>query len=580
MGAADTHPYLQEGIIAYIGNKRRLLHLIGDAVALAAGRPLPVSSSPDHPRVTGQDAVPDLGGLRFADLFAGSGIVSRYARFRGMEVLSNDWEPYAEILSRAWLEPRPSDIIRLFGRPDGLQKAVEDLNRLPEPREEEWYLARYFAPASRNSDEADYRKERLFYTRSNALKLDAARNRLETMNQPVEEASDRRLRHSLLLAPLLYAAATNVNTSGVFKAYHHGFGGHGRDALSRITGEIRFRAPVVVDRPPGTVFSQDAEELAASGRLKGTDVVYLDPPYNQHQYGSNYHLLNTLVHWDRIPEPLDLGPDGRLLRKAGIRPDWVNTRSPYCSRRAAEDAFSRLLDNLDAPLLLISYSTDGIIPFQRLREICENYGRLTLTANPYVTYRGGRQSRSRQDANLEFVLIVEKGRRTTAEDRRKIEEVLIRRRLQLAFRNLFRPEVLKKYGDAEAGRWQVKLGGRKIMLPSRHLCRLKPGDSLDDLSFAEAKELNRILDSACCRSREEELEVICRVWESCPGECRDLIRESPRILRKLAYRKYEKAFNTGLNALKRLGSSHPDDWLLIADAVARVEDQARRRIAD
>jgi adenine-specific DNA-methyltransferase len=34
--------------------------------------------------------------------------------------------------------------------------------------------------------------------------------------------------------PLLYGAATHVNTSGVFKACHKGFGGHGRDAQVRL----------------------------------------------------------------------------------------------------------------------------------------------------------------------------------------------------------------------------------------------------------------------------------------------------------------------------------------------------------
>ena len=36
------------------------------------------------------------------------------------------------------------------------------------------------------------------------------------------------------------------------------------------------------------------------------DIAYLDPPYAQHQYGSNYHLLTTIARWDRPPAPLDL----------------------------------------------------------------------------------------------------------------------------------------------------------------------------------------------------------------------------------------------------------------------------------
>ena len=33
------------------------------------------------------------------------------------------------------------------------------------------------------------------------------------------------------------------------------------------------------------------------------DIAYLDPPYNQHPYGSNYHVLNTVAVWDKPAGP-------------------------------------------------------------------------------------------------------------------------------------------------------------------------------------------------------------------------------------------------------------------------------------
>ncbi len=42
----------------------------------------------------------------------------------------------------------------------------------------------------------------------------------------------------ILLSILIYEAATHTNTSGVFKAFHKGFGGHGKDALQRILKKI------------------------------------------------------------------------------------------------------------------------------------------------------------------------------------------------------------------------------------------------------------------------------------------------------------------------------------------------------
>ena len=569
MEKAESNPYLTEGIIAYIGNKRRLLPLIGDALKQAAGG--------------------SLEGLKFTDLFSGSGVVSRYARTMGMRVTANDWEPYARVLSEAWLEPVPADITRIFGSPEGLNEAVKALNHLPSPKREDEYLARYYAPSSMNPDEADYRIERLFYTRENALRLDAARNSLErgtfrvfAEGVPGElwAADSARLRRSLLLAPIIYGAATRVNTSGVFKAFHKGFGGHGKDALKRIITPIEFKAPLVIAAPAGRVFSEDAVLLAARGAISGSDIVYLDPPYNQHQYGSNYHLLNTLVRWDKIPEPLDTGGDGRLLRKAGIRRDWKKTKSSWCSRSTAEGAFNQLMDALDAPLLLLSYSTDGIIPFEILRKRCEAYGRVHLAANPYVTYRGGRQSKGRQDRNLEFVLIVEKGKTTCSRDKKEVERILLNRRLQLLSTDFFRPDCLRIHGKVDNYSWEPELPSARISISTRYLVKIPQNPDIMSLCDEDIRALIQILEDCRCKNRDEELKILKEIWIQHPGECADLIKSIPRILKKMAHRKYRDEFEKHLEDIREIGRGNPGDFTLIAAELERIENQARLRLRD
>ena len=32
-------------------------------------------------------------------------------------------------------------------------------------------------------------------------------------------------------------------------------------------------------------------------------IAYLDPPYNQHAYGSNYHVLHSVSLWDKPAVP-------------------------------------------------------------------------------------------------------------------------------------------------------------------------------------------------------------------------------------------------------------------------------------
>ncbi len=550
-------PYLSEGIIAYIGNKRRLLRLIGDALRKAAGGP--------------------LEGLRFADPFSGSGIVSRYARRLGMRVTANDWEPYARVLAKAWLEPVPADIVRLFGDSDALEAAVEKLNHLPSPAENEEYLARYYAPSSSDPLKADYRTERLFYTRENALKLDAARNWIELAAASGQAESDEDLRRSLLLAPVIYAAATHVNTSGVFKAFHKGFGGHGKDALSRIMRPIEFKAPRVIEAPPGKVYCRDAADLVSEGLVSDADIVYLDPPYNQHQYGSNYHLLNTLVKWDHLPEPLELGADGTLKRKAGIRRDWSVTRSDYCIRRTAETALAALLDGLQAPLLLVSYSTDGIIPFDKLRSLCEDYGRLKLEANPYPTYRGGRQSVGRKDRNIEFVLIVEKGRRTKKRNRLDVDRILLERKIQLQSSGFFHPRRLASLGRFEDSFWSLDLPGGIFNVEMRHFVRIVSLPNLEELSCDDLRVFSDFLDEAICTSRSEELDVLKEVWLRNPNDCRDIVKEIPRILKKMAHKKYRDEFENQIRSLRDSGSRFPECFSFITEQIDKIEELAAKR---
>ena len=553
-------PYLTQGVIAYIGNKRRLLELIGEALRKSVGA--------------------QLSGVQFLDLFAGSGVVSRYARYQGMRVIANDWEPYSQALCSAWLEPTKDDVCRIFGSMEDFRATIQMLNSA-EVQEE--YLARYYAPASHNIQDADYRKERLFYTRSNALILDGAREKLECLNQELVEkgasTQDRKLHKNLLLAPILYAAATHVNTSGVFKAFHKGFGGYGKDALQRITAPIQLMAPQVLSGNPGTVLGLDANTFVSSYGAKGADVVYLDPPYNQHQYGSNYHLLNSLALWDRIPEPLELGDDGRLVRKAGIRSDWVKTRSDYCSRARAPKVFAQLLDGLDASFILISYSTDGIIPFEELRTICESFGRVRLVANPYVTYRGGRQSARRRDKNVEFILILEKGGRSTPRDRRGVDRAILARRLQLLKGDFYHPKALSEHGDFQGTHWFPRIHGKSIAIETQSQTKLLTLPTPEEIGLVSSRKLIKILEKCRCQSRGDELHVLENIWRNHPGCNWELLKEVPRILRKMAHRKYREEFEMHLELLRGFSTIDPPLYHRMVIQLDAIEEQARQRFS-
>ena len=66
----------------------------------------------------------------FLDAFAGSGSVARLARTLGFEVHANDWEPYAQIMNRAFLTLTPQAVTGAFAPLGGLDVVRANLNGL------------------------------------------------------------------------------------------------------------------------------------------------------------------------------------------------------------------------------------------------------------------------------------------------------------------------------------------------------------------------------------------------------------------------------------------------------------------
>ncbi|MFW6181658.1 MAG: DNA adenine methylase, partial [Spirochaetota bacterium] len=514
-------PYLREQIIPYIGNKRRLLPLIFQSMR---------SVFPEG-----------FAGKRFLDLFAGSGSVSRLARCLGFTVYANDWEQYAYVLNHAYLEVNRGKLDGMFGRWGGLRRLLDTLNSLPHCGREQEYVARFYSP--RDDRNPDYRTERLFYTRHNGLRIDTIRTWIEQAypGEPVEH--DRRREKHLLLALLLHQAAIHTNASGVFKAFHKGFGGFSGDALGRIMKPIALPFPVLVDSPyPARVFRREAGRLLRE-ELAGVsfDLAYLDPPYNQHQYGSNYHLLNTIALWDK---PLLREPPGG---KAAIRKDWVKTRSDYCYRHRAEQAFAELLELVRARVILVSYSTEGIIPFDRLIRLCAARGKVSLHTNRYVTYRGGRQSARRQNNTIEFVAVIETGRRSSGADLRLVEDAIRERELSLQLKKSYRSAALEERFilDRERGSIGMQVDGATLWIRTRGLYTIDEPDLIGRVeALAVSPETKRRirtqllenLQQCECRDRTEELEELLGRAERGDGE--ELACLLPSVLRKIAHKKY------------------------------------------
>jgi adenine-specific DNA-methyltransferase len=453
---------------------------------------------------------------------------------------------------------------------------LAELNSLGAPRRE--YVARHYAP--RSTAAADYRTERLFYTRENALAIDAMRERLEELYPGFQPADpEDRKRKYLLLASLLYGASTHVNTSGVFKACHKGFGGHGRDALGRILAPIRLRLPELLDGPPAEAGCQEAADFA---RGRPADLCYLDPPYNQHQYGSNYHLLNTIALWDLLAVSQERRADGSLRRKAGIRRTGCGPARRTATGPAAASAGRTAAGGGRPPGPELS--TEGLIPFEELEALLEGQGELELYGSGYVKYRGGRQSISRQVHNVELALVLDRARSGSAAQRERRRRFHLQSRLGLLLRGAFQPRRVAEAFPVSPAGIAVDLGGAEVRLPMRRLHRFAP-EALPILAAAasgtqELEELFRRLTDCACRDRAEELEVLVgELGEEPAGEDADLQaqRRALWLLRKLAHPKHRGRYEEYADLLARLAETGRHE--VLARGLEAVRRQAAARFA-
>ena len=244
-------------------------------------------------------------------------------------------------------------------------------------------------------DESSITKEdRVFYTRDNARRLDGYRQMIDTAPEDMQE---------LLLAPLLSEASIHSNTAGVFKGFYKNretkvgqFGGTGSDALVRIKGKIVLEPPVLSRYECDyEVLQEDAN--SAARRVGDLDLAYIDPPYNQHPYGSNYFMLNLLVNYER-PE--------QISRVSGIPQGW--RRSGYNVRANSLPLMRDLLHALDAKFLLVSFNNEGFIASEEMRALLEEIGSVEVMKTPYNAFRGSRNFNNRPIHVTEQLFMVER----------------------------------------------------------------------------------------------------------------------------------------------------------------------------
>lgn len=363
----NNERFLTEQIITYLGNKRSLLGFIDRAV-------------------TEVKIELEKEKLCSLDLFSGSGIVARYLKTISSQLYVNDLEGYSNRINRCYLMNKSE-----FSQAVLQQYYDEVLDKLRKQGLRAGFIAKMYSPKDDTNIQPG---ERVFYTTRNAKYIDSVRRILETIPEPYQ---------TLLMGPLLYEASVKNNTAGLFKGFYKNsetdigqFGGNGRNALSRIMADIQLQLPVLSDvECKYTVFQQDANILVHS--LPKVDLAYLDPPYNQHPYGSNYFMLN-LINDYRKPAVVS--------EVSGIPTDW--NKSNFNKKALALKSMRELCENLNATYVLISFNSDGFISLEEMTDMLSALGSVKVFAKEYNTFRGCRNLCHREIYVKEYLYLLRK----------------------------------------------------------------------------------------------------------------------------------------------------------------------------
>ncbi|MBQ8367631.1 MAG: DNA adenine methylase [Alphaproteobacteria bacterium] len=327
----------------YIGSKLSLLSFIQNSIFEVAGTTNEI----------------------FCDLFAGTGIVGRHFKKLGYSIVSNDLQYYSYVLNRHYIGN--SQNLAFSNFPAG--KIFDILNNATPKK---GFIFNNYAFGSGSN--------RLYFSDSNAIKCDSIRLLIEELHSN-NSISDNE--YFFLLTSLLESIDKHANTASVYAAF--------LKKLKKSAQKDFYVAPAetIISHKPQLVFNQDANKLI---REIKADILYLDPPYNERQYASNYHLLETIAKYD---SPV-------LIGKTGLR-DYKNQKSEYCRKQSAVHAFADIIRNANAKYIFLSYNNEGLISFDEIRYIMSNKGKYGYFEQKYNRFKADKHREYSADSTTEYI---------------------------------------------------------------------------------------------------------------------------------------------------------------------------------
>lgn len=330
------------------------------------------------------------------DGFSGTTRVSQALAQTGHRVIANDISAWSEIFGKCYLlNTHPAE---------HCQPLIDHLNALP--GRDGWFTEHYGGEPNGGCSVSDDGLKKP-WQKHNTRRLDAIREEIDRLSLPDVE-------RAVLLASLILALDEVESTLGHFASYLN-------DWSPRSYNKLRLQVPHLIPRTEKhSVHRGDIFDVLP--RVEA-DLAYFDPPYGSNnekmppsrvRYAAYYHLWTTICLNDRPP----------VFGKAKRRVDTSDTVacSPFEEFRRGEsghflavEAIERLLREVRAQHIILSYSSGGRATAEELNDVISSVGRVVEVLE--VDYRKNVMAGMRwtnewiaeaEAPNREFLFLIEK----------------------------------------------------------------------------------------------------------------------------------------------------------------------------
>jgi adenine-specific DNA-methyltransferase len=354
-------------VLGYIGSKHSLIKFIDEHISLCI------------------DDNISWDNITFVDLFAGTSSVGFNYRKKGCRVISNDIEYYSYVISKGYIEGNYNET---------MQDCIDELNNIDiNEYQNNGIITNYYTIDGKYSDTNS--GNRNFFKPSNAIKTDIMRMKIEEW---FKEEYINENEYYFLLASLIETLDSLANTIGVYGAFL-------KDKMKPSADKDIILTPLHTETEHNkfnVVFNKDVLNIERDDIILNKNpteyILYADPPYNQRQYSSNYHILNVIAHYDIEKFPIRQDTTAGLL---------VNKNtSDYCKKRDVTSAFESLLQNItkwNINNFYMSYNDEGLMSLDIIKNLMTKYGdNYHIYEKDYARYKCN-NNKQKQKQTIEYL---------------------------------------------------------------------------------------------------------------------------------------------------------------------------------